>query len=296
MPNAADHQDEPAAAGGSASGINKLMDAVATMATRLPAPLQAVVVLGVLLIAGVVVYQKVFPAKPAEPATKEAQPVPANYISISTGQYSGGRLDRTHPGAENNLPQNLEADDKAAEDNAAATWHLAHLQQDDPQEVTIGDDNDPANHLHYRYFKSDRCLYIIRTEAGVAHPQWVKDPEYHMHDIHLNRAARLPATTGVPATFPTARLATLAESLQPAALVTTWVRNSVPFTPTQAGFCANPHPGQFRYWWGTPIDQCNSPMYRQFADGCTHYQIYNRCANSWDGRIFWVVCNSPPHH
>jgi len=63
----------------------------------------------------------------------------------------------------------------------------------------------------------------------------------------------------------------------------------------QSGNCINPHPGEFKYWWGTPTDKCNSPMYRQFQDGCTHYQIYNRCANAWDARIFWTTCQAGPH-
>jgi hypothetical protein len=61
------------------------------------------------------------------------------------------------------------------------------------------------------------------------------------------------------------------------------------------GACQNPHPGAFKYWWGPPFDQCQSPMYRQFGDGCTHYQIFNRCANVWDPRIFWTFCKPPPH-
>ena len=41
--------------------------------------------------------------------------------------------------------------------------------------------------------------------------------------------------------------------------------------------------------------RANSPMYRQFQDGCTHYQIYNRCANAWDARIYWTTCQAGPH-
>ncbi|MBZ5511658.1 MAG: hypothetical protein LAN70_10880 [Acidobacteriia bacterium] len=61
----------------------------------------------------------------------------------------------------------------------------------------------------------------------------------------------------------------------------------------QAG-CLNPHPGPFRSWWG-PASGCWAPFYRQWNDGCTHYQMYNACTGQWDPRINWTACVAQHH-
>lgn len=70
-------------------------------------------------------------------------------------------------------------------------------------------------------------------------------------------------------------------------------------TPTlhrvQAGCWTNgPHPWAFRTSWG-PAKGCWAPLYREWNDGCKHYQMYNTCSGQWDPRINWVSCN-PQHH
>jgi len=63
----------------------------------------------------------------------------------------------------------------------------------------------------------------------------------------------------------------------------------------QAGCWSNgPHPWPFRSWWG-PANGCWAPFYRQWNDGCTHYQMFNTCSGQWDPRITWTFCN-PQHH
>lgn len=63
----------------------------------------------------------------------------------------------------------------------------------------------------------------------------------------------------------------------------------------QAGCWNNgPHPWPFRTWWG-PANGCWAPLYRQWNDGCVHYQMFNACNGQWDPRILWTFCN-PQHH
>jgi len=63
----------------------------------------------------------------------------------------------------------------------------------------------------------------------------------------------------------------------------------------QAGCWNNgPHPWPFHTWWG-PANGCWAPFYRQWNDGCTHYQMFNACNGQWDPRIIWTFCN-PQHH
>jgi len=268
---------------------DKAIDGLVKVVMSLPNAVRALVVIVVLIAVVMIGYQKFFSSDTKKDPNKEGPPVsvvinnqtappgapPAILASPQTQQYTNGRLDPNHPGAANDNPQNKEANHKSAEDNAASAWHFDHLADDNPPEVSIGADTDRDNYLHYRYFeKSDKCVFLDRRVAGVDHTQWVRNPLSHMHDVDLSHSTRVdPPMDLLPVAFTPAP----------------------PAEPVQAGYCVNPHPGSFRYWWGQPIDQCNSPMFRQFGDGCLHYQIYNRCANSWDGRIFWTACRPPPH-
>jgi hypothetical protein len=210
--------------------------------------------------------------------------------TISTAPYAGGTF---APENQSGSAQNVEAGDKAKEDEAAISWHYPRLGDDSGDEKSItpkdtaGHDADPDNYIHFRFYsKSDKCVEILRKEGGEHYPsQWIKDPRYHRHDTH--NASVDPDQNHPAWTRPAEALA----FVQSGEL---FPFQKLEMKPVQ-GFCINPHPGNFRYWWGQPIDACNSPMYRQFGDGCTHYQIYNRCANAWDPQIYWTYCHPPPH-
>jgi len=55
------------------------------------------------------------------------------------------------------------------------------------------------------------------------------------------------------------------------------------------GRCWNPHPGPFRSWQGQQ-NGCILQVWRQFQDGCTHFQWYNSCNGIWDPQIYWTYC------
>ena len=150
-------------------------------------------------------------------------------------------------------------------------------------------DVDKDNYQHYRYYSNtDKCVYVIRVEVGKIYHQWIKDPLYHNHDVHKAWSSSRPVLLPPESFSATVMLAPAGAWKFPA--------DALQAAPVQAQNCVNPHPGNFKYWWGPPFDSCNSPMYRQFGDGCTHYQIYNRCANAWDSRIFWTFCHPAPHY
>ncbi len=266
--------------------VERIVNAFLTLVLSLPMAIRALVILVTLVLGAGFLYYKYYPRPPGQTLPPIAT-APANV------PYNNGQPDPAHAGAVNNA-QNMEANHKALEDNAAYEWHTNHKSEDDPEEVPIGAVGDPQNFLRYQYYgKTDRCVLIHRREGGVDHSQWIRDPMYHSHDTdrQMNVGVKSPGNKTVVA---------LIDRLLPAASASTSLDARAPsgaaeLEPIQTNYCMNPHPGTFRYWWGQPIDQCNSPMYRQFADGCTHYQIYNRCANAWDGRIFWVTCNPPPH-
>lgn len=61
------------------------------------------------------------------------------------------------------------------------------------------------------------------------------------------------------------------------------------------GQCRNPHPGAFQWRYGAQ-NGCWVQVWRQFQDGCIHYQWFNTCSNFWDlnpdgsPKIFWTYC------
>ena len=61
------------------------------------------------------------------------------------------------------------------------------------------------------------------------------------------------------------------------------------------GRCVDPHPGPFRSWYGER-NGCWVAVWRQWPDGCTHYQWFNACNNYWDlypngaPKVYWTNC------
>ena len=249
----------------------------------LPTPWRAACALAIIGILGLIGYARwghepSSPASPVSPAPPTAPPI-IDQATLKPGEYGGGVFD---PKQSVVNEQNQETSHKAAEDREAANYHINHDREDHPEEVEIAT-GDPKHLLFYKYYaKTDRCMFVRRVEPGYDLTQWIRDPSYHEHDVDKKSDAA-----------PRAQSFDLGGRVFAVASAQTLARPPV-VAAAQANTCLNPHPGQFRYWWGQPIDQCNSPMYRQFTDGCMHYQVYNRCANAWDSRIFWTVC--VPNH
>jgi hypothetical protein len=275
----------PEGRGSNAGTLSDLINGLLRILGRLPVLAQVMFFLMLVAAAGVLVYLK-YIRPPNQPPVAQGM---ANQPPIAQGManqpYIGGTFDPNHPNNDNKNPQNQEAQDKSAEDQAANNWHMENRAQDDPPEMPIAD-LDSQNYVHYRFFaKTDKCVYVIRSEAGKIYHQWIRDPQYHFHDIHTSTGEnRLPFDSPVHASLASVGFGALS------------ALDGAKVTPVQAQFCVNPHPGNFTFWWGPPVDACSSPMYRQFGDGCVHYQLYNRCANVWDPRIFWTLCHPPPHY
>jgi len=258
--------------GGSKGPIQAAIDGLVQIAMSLPMALRALIAFGMLAMVGLVVYEK--------SKVPESGGLPPVVQTATNNQpYWGGTADPGHAGADNTNPQNIEAAHKSAEDDAAYKWHFDH--PDNTQEIALGDGSNPNEFLHYKYFaKSDKCLYIRRKEGNKEYSQWLPNPVFSQHSIDQSTVSRRVEPRNEPkSNWLWAQIATTAFAATP-----------------QAANCQNPHPGTFRYWWGKPVDSCRSPMYRQFQDGCTHYQIYNRCSNAWENEINWTFCTAGGHH
>lgn len=63
----------------------------------------------------------------------------------------------------------------------------------------------------------------------------------------------------------------------------------MPVVEAAGGSCLNPHPGQFKTW-SVPQGGCAVQVWRQWPDGCTHWQYFDACSGAWGG-INWTTCN-----
>lgn len=59
--------------------------------------------------------------------------------------------------------------------------------------------------------------------------------------------------------------------------------------------CLNPHPGEFRWWYGRRIGDWIE-VWRQWPEGCTHVQLFQPHRGLWDSnpdgtpRVRWTCC------
>ena len=233
--------------------------------------------------------------QPSAPVVAQRVETPIS-IEIHNGPYPlpVGSKQVDVPGrSDNTAPQNIDATHHVDEDAQHSKFHQDH-PEDNPDLTTIAKFDDKDDIAYKFYGKTDKCVWVIRHENGIPITQFVKDPAYRdgipqplhsaNHRSSIN-SENIPARGGL--------LDALIPSAAAAQLRFPSGGDESHLQPVQAG-CANPHPGPFSWWWGPPQDQCWSPMYRQWKDGCTHYQMFNRCANAWDGRIIWTACN--PNH
>ncbi|MCU1269950.1 MAG: hypothetical protein JWN74_1244 [Acidobacteriaceae bacterium] len=185
-----------------------------------------------------------------------------------TNPYAGGGIpDRTKtaPGTEDELG-------KTSSDNGHLEWHH-DVKNENPAYTVIYDSSDKG-FLGYKVFDSDGCMLISRQKGQLSSMKLIRNvgesTSARNDAVHSYEKAELPPRR-------------LSEEPQFA---------EARVVPVQMS-CLNPHPGQFRYWYGPSTDQCWVPVYRQFVDGCTHYQMFNRCNGVWEEQIHWTICNFP---
>jgi len=251
----------------SKKSIGSIFDFLLALFSQSQPWLRNVIVLGVFAAAAFGIYKWISQSKNSQP--------PSLQYSLDKGKQVAP------PGNANSDPANVAATQRISEDEKHFKWHAVHEQHEpDWNVISQSDDED---FVKYKYYKeTDRCVLLWRKENGQGDPQWIRDPIFYNKSAEADKSTPknpshlsdiLVATASAnPREFPDAHL-----------------------QPIQAG-CANPHPGAFNWWWGPPVDQCWSPMYRRFADGCTHHQMFNRCYNTWDPRIWWDYCTGAGQH
>jgi hypothetical protein len=274
-----------------------------------PLPVQ---LLGVAILAvGIVVFSySKFSSKATDiTPTTQARNQKTQTPVISTGvaapsDYSDGTPDLQN--RNNNTPS-----PDAKLQTAAAVWHNAHSEQDNPEWKYVEQNRGTGSFLKYRYFsKSDGCLDIQRVEnGGPLVEKWVT-VSTPVSPLHVNNLAGSIDPAGEPSPHSDTgkrtreidqadlhyHLFTLPRVLAASVPVDRSDGSGAPGgqVPTGPQFCQNPHPGQFTFYWG-PVSGCRQPQFRNFSDGCSHYQIFNTCAGVWEPQIYWTQCRMPPH-
>jgi hypothetical protein len=157
------------------------------------------------------------------------------------------------------------------------------------------------------YYESDGCILVTRESPGKPKTQhWVLDLS------RVSMPAPPPAqNTGAKSSVPITRSAaeTLLAELEvppPPGHVTSGeggrrddrslaelleADHNLQLKPVQmaGGHCINPHPGRYNQWYGQ-VNGCFVQVWRQWPDGCTHFQWFNRCLNYFDPAINWSRC------
>jgi hypothetical protein len=214
------------------------------------------------------------------------RPAPPQSYSLEMGKQVDGPGNKAMADPTEHLQQ----------DDAHSRWHEEH-PEDSPEMkkvFQIADDN----YLGYKFYaNSDRCVFVIRRENGVTTSRWLRDPISQSaaagagHHAEAGDHASQSADASVLARV----FDGLIPSAEAAAPLTSPARAGVLLQSVQAGCVQGTHPGQFTWWWGPPENQCWTPMFRQWKDGCKHYQRFNKCSNAWDDTIHWVSCTAGPH-
>jgi hypothetical protein len=154
----------------------------------------------------------------------------------------------------------------AAKQMAAEIDEFGIHAMEEPQKHELFEDTDGK--LMLRVFK-DHCVLIQRQTRRGVRTKLVVD---------LDRASPLIASN----------------QIEPPAKP--W--NILPVLEAQTACnrgCLNPHPGQFRWWYGERRGEWVE-IYRQWPDGCTHFQRFHPPTGSWESnpdgspRITWTCC------
>ncbi|MBZ5627918.1 MAG: hypothetical protein LAO06_03540 [Acidobacteriia bacterium] len=156
---------------------------------------------------------------------------------------------------------------------------------------------DSRGDVQATYFDSDGCIAIARPGPAVAYMpaqstiEWLlgptKKPSMNppMLDQNVLNGSELPGLESPNV---------LSEEKETVHFrYASAVERRPKLLRVQSG-CLNPHPWQFRTWWG-PANGCWAAFYRQWNDGCKHYQMYNACTGQWDPRINWMSCVAQHH-
>ena len=182
---------------------------------------------------------------------------------------------------------------------AYATYLVGRTEQQDSNEAYKHFYEPPTAELHNtsaggtleaKLFR-DGCVSVAWTSAQASAP-----PRPHF----IRKVAADPGAPPAPQSAPTGSIGRDFPGMMLAGLgipgggiPAPWLER--PVAAPSATTCLNPHPGDYSTSYG-PHNGCWVQVWRQFKDGCQHYQWFNTCANVWDvnrdgsPRVYWSQC------
>jgi hypothetical protein len=271
---AAPHAPNPVAGNPRTPPAGSIFDFLLALLRQAPPWLRAVVVLGIFTAVGLGVYHWITAQSPAS----KPQAVPQPQYPLTNGR----QVDAA--GNANEDPRNQSATQRISDDDEHFKWHATHETHE--PDWTLISRVDDGNLLEYKYYKdTDHCVLLLRKQNGDANTQWIRESVFARRSAKENEPKVRKSIINLADILVGTAYASPQDPSAPGGHL----------EPVQMG-CVNPHPGIFQWWWGPPSDQCWSPMYRRFSDGCTHHQMFNRCYNTWDPNIWWDYCTGNPQH
>jgi hypothetical protein len=281
---------------------------------RIPAILTALIV-GISSPAFLIYDKIIHPSAMSSSGTdlKTSAPDPAATKQLQMGATGQGSsdLDRIDSALNSKEPIGPEARAKLQADLRKVKHEMKHLASaEDAVPWRIFDRQSNKDYFGVKVYPSDKCILLARIENGQSSAEWLNDPN-HPNPTEISSPEASPNHS--QNTFPSQPLAPQpAQSLRPTS------QSGMLFTPAKytlanlegttqqigtadnlektqmQGTCLNPHPGQWSGGWGAPINQCQTPFFRRWNDGCSHVQVFDHCANVW-GPVVWQSCAAFHH-
>jgi hypothetical protein len=201
----------------------------------------------------------------------------------------GGYLSYAHLASQAILPRNTL--------NEYEEGYKHSLEANDLREDQLISFPDGTN-VTLRHFKSDGCFQIVRNIPAISKsdglwmfgPNLTPDKQSQIRSNTLASHATLEASS-VGSKVPQL-LATASHKRKMAGAKLMQAQYNQPpenYKEVQLRRCLDPHPGEFSEKRQRTA-QCEVQVWRYFADGCIHFQLFNPCSGTWD-----VNPNGSPH-
>lgn len=154
--------------------------------------------------------------------------------------------------------------------------------------------------LDAKLYASDGCV-SVSWRGGAAttapHPHFIRKitkeeagaPAPGRVELSVPNAAGEPVRASLEGVLGLSMISTLVDRYAHAP------GDGLPAQPVGQSNCLNPHPAPFNSSYGSR-NGCWVQVWRNFQDGCVHYQWFNSCSNFWDvnpdgsPRVYWTQC------
>ena len=260
-------------------------------------------------------------ATPGRAPASDLQPAPSSEENAASDVYKIPYTEKTVPKWAAHLLAGITVISVAYQslsgpiNQVVTVYRLGRAASDDANEAykhysetpaKVAQYEDAAGRLEARLYASDGCVAVLWHSAldpNDSHPHFVRNLTNPDHApapgrIAFNQSATPPssARAAVPVSLLELRSFDPAAAEKPATPDLAKTTEARLAAAAPIGRCLNPHPGAFKTRYGE-TKECWIQVWRDFADGCKHYQWFNKCGTYWDAnpdgtpRVYWTECH-----